>query len=195
MIEMHHLKNNVIFIQTILSFVLSKKVSGEIAFDLISLFHVQIQEPTSRSSTTRTFVFLAKFAEFYYHKIFCVDECNPCGLSITGDIKIYQCLTIKGNDITSPNREVLYQLLSQSCFYCPKLITGAPLELEIKRFVTWLWANVTTTTWGGVPNGTLSMKFTCHSVHWGINPPTSKTPSPLSCQAPLKLANCWSRPF
>ena len=57
-----------------------KKVSGEIAFDLISLFHVQIQEPTrshafdlislfhvpikepTRSSTTtRAFVFLSKF--------------------------------------------------------------------------------------------------------------------------------------
>ena len=49
---------------------LKKKVSGEIAFELISLFHVQIQEPTSRSTTTRAFVFLAKFAEFYYHKIF-----------------------------------------------------------------------------------------------------------------------------
>ena len=49
---------------------LKKKVSGEIAFDLISLFHVQIQEPASRSTTTRAFVFLAKFAEFYYHKIF-----------------------------------------------------------------------------------------------------------------------------
>ena len=49
---------------------LKKKVSGEIAFALISLFHVQIQEPASRSTTTRAFVFLAKFAEFYYHKIF-----------------------------------------------------------------------------------------------------------------------------
>ena len=49
---------------------LKKKVSGEIAFDSISLFHVQIQEPTSRSTTTRAFVFLAKFVEFYYHKIF-----------------------------------------------------------------------------------------------------------------------------
>ena len=44
-----------------------KKVSGEIAFDVISLFHVQIQEPTGRSTTTRAFVFLAKF---YYHKMF-----------------------------------------------------------------------------------------------------------------------------
>ena len=44
-----------------------KKVSGEIAFDVISLFHVQIQEPTRHSSTTGVFIFPAKF---YYHKIF-----------------------------------------------------------------------------------------------------------------------------
>ena len=50
--------------------IFKKKVSGEIAFDLTSLFHVQNQEPTCRSTTTRAFVFLAKFAEFYYHKIF-----------------------------------------------------------------------------------------------------------------------------
>ena len=25
----------------------------------------------------------------------CVDECGPCGLSITGNIKIYQCHVIK----------------------------------------------------------------------------------------------------
>ena len=49
---------------------LKKKVSGEIAFELISLFHVQVQEPTIRSTTTRALVLLAKFAEFYYHKIF-----------------------------------------------------------------------------------------------------------------------------
>ena len=88
-----------------------KKESGEIAFDLISLFHVQIQEPTSRSTTTTVFVFLAKFPEFYYHKYLkqefdddlsiCVDECSLCGLSITGNINIYQCHVIKGNDVTS----------------------------------------------------------------------------------------------
>ena len=49
---------------------LKKKVSGENAFDLISVFHVQIQQPKSRSTTTTAFVFLGKFAEFYYHKIF-----------------------------------------------------------------------------------------------------------------------------
>ena len=46
---------------------LKEKVSGEIAFDFISLFHVQIQEPTRSSTTTRAFAFPAKL---YYHKIF-----------------------------------------------------------------------------------------------------------------------------
>ena len=50
--------------------IFKKKVSREIAFELISLFHVQIQEPKSMSTTTRAFAFLAKFLEFYYHKIF-----------------------------------------------------------------------------------------------------------------------------
>ena len=27
-------------------------------------------------------------------------------------------------------------------------------------------------------------------VHWDINPPLKNTPPPLSCQSPLKLANC-----
>ena len=46
-----------------------KKTSREIAFALISLFHMQIQKPQSKSTTMRVFVFLAKFAEFNY-KIF-----------------------------------------------------------------------------------------------------------------------------
>ena len=49
---------------------LKKKVSKDIALEFITLFHVQIQEPTSMSAITRAFVFLAKFAEFYYRKIF-----------------------------------------------------------------------------------------------------------------------------
>ena len=48
---------------------LKKKVSREIAFELINLFNIQMQELTSRSTTSRSFVFLAKFGEFY-HKIF-----------------------------------------------------------------------------------------------------------------------------
>ena len=47
---------------------LKKKVNGEIAFALINLFHVQIQEPTSRLTTTRAFVFLAKFIITKYLK-------------------------------------------------------------------------------------------------------------------------------
>ena len=47
-----------------------KEVNGEIAFALISLFQVQIKEPASMSTTTTAFVLLAKFTEFYYHKIF-----------------------------------------------------------------------------------------------------------------------------
>ena len=54
-----------IFLQNNYGEFLKNKVSGEIAFDLISLFHVQIQEPTRSSTTTRTFVL-----EFYNHKIF-----------------------------------------------------------------------------------------------------------------------------
>ena len=55
-----------------------------------------------------------------------------------------------------------YGLLSRSCFYCPNFITVAPLYLEIKRFakVTWLCGNDITTSWGGVSNGTLWMRFT-----------------------------------
>ena len=47
-----------------------KKVSGEIAFALIGLKHVQIQKPASRSTTLRAFVFLSKFAELYRYKKF-----------------------------------------------------------------------------------------------------------------------------
>ena len=88
-----------------------------------------------------------------------MDGCNPCGLSITGDIK-------KINNVMSftiPSGEVPYGLLSRSCFYCPNLITVTLLQLEIKRFVTWLWTNDVTTSWGRVLNGTLWMRFPCCS--------------------------------
>ena len=75
-----------------------KKVSGEIAFALISLFHVQIQEPASRSTTT-TVSLLQNLLSFIITKYLkqevnadlsvCVDEYSPCGFSITGDTKIY----------------------------------------------------------------------------------------------------------
>ena len=76
---------------------LKKKVRGDIAFDLISLFHVQIQEPTGRSTTTSEFVFLGKFAEFYYHKIFETSPWPLCNwrykdLSMSRDQKIMTLL-------------------------------------------------------------------------------------------------------
>ena len=64
---------------------------------MINLFHVKIQEPESRSTTTTAFVFLKKFIIAKYLKqeadddlSVSVDECNLFRLSITGDIKIYQ---------------------------------------------------------------------------------------------------------
>ena len=52
-----------------------KKVSEEIAFNVIRLFLVQIQEPTRHSTTTGAFVFPTKF---YYHKIFETrSRCQP----------------------------------------------------------------------------------------------------------------------
>ena len=72
-----------------------KKVSGEIAFALMSLLHVQMQEPASRSTTASAFVFLAKFIieKFLKQKVnddlsVCVDKRSPCGFSITAYIKI-----------------------------------------------------------------------------------------------------------
>ena len=47
---------------------LKKKVNDEIVFGLISLLHVQIQEPASRSTTTRAFAFLVKFTIAKYLK-------------------------------------------------------------------------------------------------------------------------------
>ena len=112
---------------------LKKKVSGEITFDIITLFNVQIQEPTSRSPTTRAYVFLAKFAEFYYHKIF--------------------------------ETRSWWQPRHYMDHYS-NLITVAPLQLEIKRFVRdlWLWANGIIFSWVSVPNGTLSVMFTCYPI-------------------------------
>ena len=71
-------------------------------------------------------------------------------------------MCLKGN-VTSPNGEVPYGLLSKSCIYCPNLISAAILQLDIKRFVkiTWLWGNDVTNSWSKIPNGTLWMRFTC----------------------------------
>ena len=55
------------------------------------------KRPANRSCTTRAFVSLAKFITKYLKQevdddlSFYVDELSSSGLSITGDIKIYQC--------------------------------------------------------------------------------------------------------
>ena len=78
-----------------------KKVNTDIAFALIRFFLILIQKPASRSTTTRAIVFLAKFIIGKYLKqvdddlSICMDECSPCGISITGDIRIHQCFVIK----------------------------------------------------------------------------------------------------
>ena len=60
------------------------------------------KSPQSRSPITRAFVSFAKFIIENYLKqevdddlSVCVDERSPCGLSITGNIKIYQCHVTK----------------------------------------------------------------------------------------------------
>ena len=75
-----------------------------IAYALIDLFHVQIQEPANRSTTTRAFICHLSL-NFIITKCLkqevgddlsvCIDEFSPCGLSVTGDIKIYQCHVIE----------------------------------------------------------------------------------------------------
>ena len=75
-----------------------KKLSGEIASALISLIHVQIQLPASRSTTMSAFAFLANLLNFIITKYLkqeviddlriCMDKYSPCGLSITGDLSI-----------------------------------------------------------------------------------------------------------
>ena len=85
------------------------------------------------NTNTRSFDTLIRWSPQYMKQepdddlSICMDECSPCSLSITGDIKIYQCHVTKGNDITTPNGEVPYGLLSWSCFYSLNLITAAPL--------------------------------------------------------------------
>ena len=70
------------------------KVNEEIAFALINLFHVQIQEPASRSTTTKFIIAKYLKQEVNDDLNICMDECSHCGFSITGYIQIYQCHVI-----------------------------------------------------------------------------------------------------
>ena len=83
-----------------------KKVSREIVLDLISLFHIQIQEPPELPPEhlpfLQNFQIIAKYLLKKYFKqevdddlSVCIYERSSCGLSLTGDIKIYQCPMIK----------------------------------------------------------------------------------------------------
>ena len=75
-----------------------EKRTLEFAFDLISLFHVQIQEPASRSTTQENLSFLQNLLNFIITKYLeqkvdddlsvCVDEHSSCGLSITVDLSM-----------------------------------------------------------------------------------------------------------
>ena len=75
---------------------LTKKVSGKIAFDLISLFHKykslqEVQLPQEHFSFLQNFI-IAKYLkqEVNDDRSICMDKRSPCGLSMTGDTKIYQ---------------------------------------------------------------------------------------------------------
>ena len=69
-----------------------------IAYVLIELFHVQLQEPANKSTTTTAFMcnLSLNFIITKYLKqevgddlSICVNELSPYGLSVTEDIKIY----------------------------------------------------------------------------------------------------------
>ena len=87
-----------------------KKVSGEIACALISLFLVQIEKACKLVNYLESICFLQNLLSFIITK--------NLKQEIHDDISIFNVTWSKGNDITNPNGEVLYGLLSRSCFYC-----------------------------------------------------------------------------
>ena len=84
---------------------LEKKVSRDIAFEFISLFHVQYESLQVCQLSQEHLSFLQNLLNFIITKYFkqevdddlslCVVESSHCGLSITEDIKIYQCHLMK----------------------------------------------------------------------------------------------------
>ena len=96
-----------------------------------------------------------------------MDEHSPiCSLTITGDKDVSMSHDKKSNDVTTPDGEVAYGLLSRSCFYGPNLISGAPLDIQRFVKVTWLWGNDIITSWGRVPNEILWIRFPCLVSSW-----------------------------
>ena len=73
---------------------ISKKESGEIAFDLISLFHVQINTRAYKKFNYQGRIIITKYLkqEVDDSRSVCMGEGSPCGLSITEDIKIYHVI-------------------------------------------------------------------------------------------------------
>ena len=110
------------------------------------MFQVQIQDPAGSSTTTTAFLFLEKFAEFYYHKIFEAKSrwrlnhlhvwSSPCDFFITGDKKFINVMWSKGNDVTIPNREVLHQ--------------GVVFTAQIKRLVKFTWLSGNDPLWNPI---------------------------------------------
>ena len=82
-----------------------KEVSGEIAFALISLFHYKYKNMQAGQLAQEYLYFLQRLLNFVITKYIkqkvddnltiYMDEHSPCGLSVTGDIKICQCCQIK----------------------------------------------------------------------------------------------------
>ena len=84
---------------------LKKKVSREIAFELISFFMYKYKGLQVCQLPREYLSFLQSFLNFIITKYskqevdanlsLCVVERSPCGLSITGDIRINQCHVMK----------------------------------------------------------------------------------------------------
>ena len=83
---------------------LKKIVHGEIAFALISFSMYKYKSLQAGKLTWKHLSFFQNLLNFFITKYLqevdddltiYMDECSPCGLSITRDIKIYQCHMIK----------------------------------------------------------------------------------------------------
>ena len=87
-----------------------------------------------------------------------LDEHSLCDLSITGDIKIYQCHVIKGSWSYYPQRRSALSTSIMELLLLPKTVAPLTRDKEICHMI--IWANDSTTSWGRHPNAILSMRFT-----------------------------------
>ena len=124
------------------------------AFALISLFHVQIEEPASKSTTTTAFdhdwwswwwLWTEALRPFYNWRY--------KDLPMPRDQKVMTLL--------APMEKCPMDFY-QEVVFAAQIWSQWPLWLEIKRFfkVTRTWGNDISTFWDGVPNRTLWMRFT-----------------------------------